>query len=92
MKERTRSIQELRDTRVKTTFKVEITLDLPYFDNHSCVNQRLSEAIEEILHRVNKNDTDGHFEQEDCYQMGHKVETFYGYEEEEEYNIHDWDI
>ena len=88
----TRTIQELRDTRVKTTFKVEITLDLPYFDNHSHVNQRLSEALEEILHRVNKNDTDGHFEKEDCYQMRHKTETFYGYEEEEEYNIHDWNI
>ena len=62
-----RTIKELKDTRVKTTFKVEITLDLPYFDNHSHVNQRLSEALEEVLHRVNKNDTDGHFEKEDCY-------------------------
>lgn len=87
-----KTIQELKDTRVKTTFKVEITLDLPYFDNHSYVNQRLSETLEEILDRVNKNDTDGYFEKEDCYQMGHKTETFYGYEEEEEYNIHDWDI
>ena len=87
-----KTILELKDTRVKTTFKVEITLDLPYFDNHSYVNQRLSETLEEILDRVNKNDTDGYFEKEDCYQMGHKTETFYGYEEEEEYNIHDWDI
>ena len=87
-----RTIKELKNTRVKTTFKVEITLDLPYFDNHSHVNQRLSEALEEVLHRVNKNDTDGHFEKEDCYQMGHKTETFYGYEEEEEYNLDDYKI
>jgi hypothetical protein len=92
MKRNPKTIKEMKDTRVKTTFKVEITLDLPYFDNHSYVNVRLREAVEEILTRINKEDTDGHFEQEDNYQMNHKTEVFYGYEEEQEYNIHDWDI
>ena len=89
---KTKTIQKLNDTRVKTTFKVEITLDLPYLDNKNYVDKRLSEAMEEILSQINKGETDGHFDTEDCWKMGHKTEAFYGYEEEEEYNIHDWDI
>ena len=92
MKKRHRSIMELKDTRVRTTFKVEIVLDIPYFDNKQYVNTRLSEVMEEILSKINKNDPNGHIDTEDGWQMGHKIEAFYGYEDEEEYNIHDWDI
>ena len=92
MQKRHRSIEELRDTRVTTTFKVELTFDLPYLDNKKYLDQRLSEAIEEILSQINRGKTDGHFSTDDGYQMGHKTEALYGYEEETEYNIHDWDI
>ena len=54
MQKRHRSITELRDTRVKTTFKVEITLDIPYLDNKEYVNTRLREVMEEILSRISK--------------------------------------
>ena len=84
-----RTIQELKETRVETTFTVKITLDLPYFDNKEYLDKRLSEALEEIISRVNKGKTDGYFEKEDCWQMGHKTEVSYGYEEEEEYNVND---
>lgn len=89
MQKRHRSITELRDTRVKTTFNVEIILDLPYLDNKEYVNIRLREVIEEILSKISKNDIDGHIDTEDSWQMGHKMKAFYGIEEEEEYNIHD---
>lgn len=92
MQKRHRSITELRDTRVKTTFKVEVVLDIPYLDNKEYANTRLREVMEEILSRISKNDIDGHIDTEDSWQMGHKMEAFYGIEEEEEYNIHDWDI
>lgn len=87
----TRTIQELKDTRVKTTFKVEVTVDLPYFDNHNYLTMYLRDIMEEITKRVDGNDTDGHIVNEDNFK-GHKIETFYGTDEEEEYNIHDWDI
>lgn len=87
-----RTIKELKDTRVKTTFKVEIEIDLPYLDNKEWINQRVEEVIEKVCMNIVKNDTDGHFSGEDNYNMGHRYEVFYGYEEEEEYNIHDWDV
>ena len=84
-----KTLRELKNTRVKTTFKVEIEIDLPYFDNEKFLNDRLKEVMTEVLSRINKDDTDGHFDGEDSFSMGHKYEVFYGYEEEEEYNIHD---
>ena len=84
-----KTIQELKDTRVKTTFKVEVEIDIPYLDNDKCLNERLKEVMAEVLSRINKDDTDGHFDGEDSFSMGHKYEVFYGYEEEEAYNIHD---
>ena len=77
-----RTIKELKDTRVKTTFKVEVEIDLPY----------LEEVLSKVSENISKNDINGHFSGEDNYNMGHRYEVFYGYEEEEEYNIHDWDV
>ena len=92
MYKRHRSIAELKDTRVKTTFKVEIEVDLPYFDNREYLNIRIRELLEKISTKVSENDTDGCIDTEDCYNMGHILKASYGYDEEEEYNIHDWDI
>lgn len=88
MKERTRSIQELRDTRVKTTFKVEIEVELPYLDNKDYLNMYLRDVLEEITKKVANDNTDGHISNEDTFKE-HKIESFYGVEEEEEWNIHD---
>jgi len=90
MKEKTRSIQELRDTRIKATFKVEIKVELPYLDENNYLNIYLRDVLEEITNKV-ANNTDGHITNEDTFKE-HKVEAFYGVEEEEEWNIHDWDI
>ena len=87
-----KTIQELKDTRVKTTFKVEITVDLPYFDKTDYLEVRLIDLLEEMMKKINQGCTDGHVSTEDNYNLGHKMEMFYGVEEEEEYNIHDWDI
>lgn len=91
MKEKIRTIQELRDTRVKTTFKIEIEVELPYLDNKKYLNMYLRDILEEITNKVDINNTDGHIVNEDTFK-GHKSEAFYGVEEEEEWNIHDLDI
>lgn len=91
MKERIRTIKELRDTRVKTTFKIEIEVELPYLDNKNYLNMYLRDILEEITNKVDSHSTDGHIANEDTFK-GHKVEAFYGIEEEEEWNIHDLDI
>lgn len=83
-----KTIQELNDTRVKTTFEVKITVDLPYYDVHNYLNMYLRDIMEEITKRVDNNDTLGHIERTND-ELGHSSETFYGVEEEEEYNIHD---
>lgn len=87
-----RTIKELKNTRVKTTFKVEVEIDLPYLDNKEWINQRLEEVIEKVYTNIIKNDTDGHFSGEDNYNMGHRYEVFYGYDEEEEYSLDDYDV
>ena len=91
MQKRHRSITELRDTRVKTTFEVKIEVELPYLDNKDYLNMYLRNVLEEITKKVANDNTDGHITNEDNFK-GHKTEAFYGVEEEEEYNIHDWDI
>lgn len=91
MKERTKSIQELKDTRIKATFKVEIEVELPYLDKNNYLNMHLRDVLEEITNKVANDNTDGHITNEDTFKE-HKVEAFYGVEEEEEWNIHDWDI
>lgn len=84
-----RTIQELKNTRVKTTFKVEIEIDLPYLDNTDWLDQRLEDIMEDVYNKIRKRETDGHFERNDCYNMGHKWDVFYGYDEEIEYNTDD---
>ena len=44
MKRKPRTIKEMRDTRVKTTFKVEVTIDLPYFHNHDYQKSKCTAA------------------------------------------------
>jgi hypothetical protein len=84
-----KTIQELKETRVKTTFKVEVEIDLPYYDHQEWIDQRLEEVIKKVYDQICKRDTEGHLNGEDAYCMGHKYEVFYGYDEEEEYNIND---
>ncbi len=86
-----KTIQELKNTRVKTTFEVKIEVELPYLDNKDCLNMYLRDVLEEITNKVANDNTDGHITNEDTFK-DHKVEAFYGVEEEEEYNTHDWDI
>lgn len=86
-----KTIQELKDTRVKTTFEVKVTVDLPCCDVHNYLNMYLRDIIEQITKKVDSNNTDGHFTKTDD-ELGHSSEVFYGIEEQEEYNIHDWDI
>ena len=86
-----KTIQELRDTRVKTTFKVEVTIDLPYFHNHDYLTMHLSDIMEELSKRVDKNDTNGYFTKTND-ELRHYSEVSYEIEEEDEYNIHDNDI
>ena len=81
-----KSLEELKSTRVKTTFKVEIEVDLPYLDNNDWLDQRIEEIMEEIYNKIRKRETDGHFERNDCYNMGHKCDVFFGYDEEIEYS------
>lgn len=87
-----RTIKELKDTRVKTTFKVEVEIDLPYFDNKEYMNQRLEEVLSKISDNISKNDIEGYIYGEDDYNMGHKYEAFYNCYDEEEYNIDDYDV
>lgn len=86
-----RTIKELKNTRVKTTFKVEVEIDLPYLDNKEWINQRLEEVLSKVSENISKNDINGHFSGEDNYNMGHRYEVFYGYDEEEEYSLDDYD-
>lgn len=87
MYKRAKTMDELKKTRIKTTFKVELEFDLPYLDNKSWIDQRLEEVMKEVYDRISKRDTDGHFDGEDCYNMTHRYEAFYGYDEEVEYMI-----
>ena len=50
----------------------------------------LRDILDEISKKVEGNDVYGHFSSSND-ELGHSSETFYGIEEEEEYNIHDWD-
>ena len=81
-----------KDMRTKTTFKVEIKLDLPSCDNREWVDQRLKEVMSKIMDNLNKNDFDGQLKGDDGNFMSHCYEAFYGYDEEEEYNANDWDF
>lgn len=86
-----KTIQELRDTRIKTTFKVEIEVELPYLDNKKYLDMYIHDILEEITKKVDNKDINGHFAKTD-EELGHIIEVFYGIDEEQEWNIHDLDI
>ena len=54
-----RTFKELKNTRVTTTFKVEIKLDLPYLDNKEYINQRLEEVLSKISDNISQNNIEG---------------------------------
>ena len=72
--------------RTNTTFKVEITIDLPSCDNNEWLNQRIKESVDMVLHYLNKDDFEGHLSGDDGDFMGHRYEIFYGYDEETDYD------